>query len=326
MKKAVGTLKLDLAQYREMEVFSQFASDLDEQTRKQLIYGQGLMRMLRQSQYHPYSHHQQVIMLVSAMAHVMVDVELDDVQTFIKGLLEKFETEYPEIGQEIDREKVLSDELKDKIIEVAQEYAKDFLKRNLDSSKVEKIGDNFLISKNDVNKLKKISCPFDINKSSSYIGNYNDYKISESQKKDINKEFNYQRKPLLIYNPIINKNKVLYPPPYKFSKWGAFSQNHFILSNIKNGFNKKGGLFSEFVKKNIDKLNVMKRDVIEKLKKEKENNKIQKEKNLDNMSYNNLNSYENYAINNLKYHSLSPSNSMKNMLIGRKLKEMLSHF
>ena len=129
MKKAVGTLKLDLAQYREMEVFSQFASDLDEQTRKQLIYGQGLMRMLRQSQYHPYSHHQQVIMLVSAMAHVMVDVELDDVQTFIKGLLEKFETEYPEIGQEIDREKVLSDELKGKITEVAQEYAKDFLKR-----------------------------------------------------------------------------------------------------------------------------------------------------------------------------------------------------
>jgi F0F1-type ATP synthase alpha subunit len=63
------------------------------------------------------------------MAHVMVDVELDDVQTFIKGLLEKFETEYPEIGQEIDREKVLSDELKGKITEVAQEYAKDFLKR-----------------------------------------------------------------------------------------------------------------------------------------------------------------------------------------------------
>ena len=213
-----------------------------------------------------------------------------------------------------------------KLNQDSEKVAKDFLKRNLDLNKVEKIGDNFLISKDDVNKLKKISCPFDINNSSSYIGNYNDYKISESQKKDINKEFNYQRKPLLIYNPIINKNKVLYPPPYKFSKWGAFSQNHFILSNIKNGFNKKGGLFSEFVKKNIDKLNVMKRDVIEKLKKEKENNKIQKEKNLDNMSYNNLNSYENYAINNLKYHSLSPSNSMKNMLIGRKLKEMFSHF
>ena len=129
MKKAVGTLKLDLAQYREMEVFSQFASDLDEQTRRQLVYGQGLMRMLRQPQYHPYSQHEQVIILVSSMAHVMQDVDVDDVQTFLKGLLEKFQREHPEIGEEIEREKVLSDELKGKIIEVAQEYAKDFLKR-----------------------------------------------------------------------------------------------------------------------------------------------------------------------------------------------------
>ena len=129
MKKAVGTLKLDLAQYREMEVFSQFASDLDEQTRRQLVYGQGLMRMLRQPQYHPYSQHEQVIILVSSMAHVMQDVDVDDVQTFLKGLLEKFQREHPEIGEEIEREKVLSDELKDKITEVAQEYAKDFLKR-----------------------------------------------------------------------------------------------------------------------------------------------------------------------------------------------------
>ena len=207
----------------------------------------------------------------------------------------------------------------------SEKMAKDFLKRNLDLDKVEKIGNHFLISKNEVNKLKKISCPFDINNSTSYIGNYNDYKISDSQNKDINKEFNYPRKPLLIYNPIINKKKTLYPPPYKFPKWGAFTQNHFILSSIKNGFSKKGGLFSEFVNKNIDKLNVMKRDVIEKLKKEKENNKIQKEKNMDNMSDNSLNSYEKYVINNLKYHSLSPSNSMKNMLIGRKFKEMFSH-
>ncbi|MBR2749479.1 MAG: F0F1 ATP synthase subunit alpha [Firmicutes bacterium] len=129
MKKAVGTLKLDLAQYREMEVFSQFASDLDEQTRRQLVYGQGLMRMLRQPQYHPYSQHEQVIILVSSMAHVMQDVDVEDVQTFLKGLLEKFQREHPEIGEEIEREKALSDELKGKIIEVAQEYAKDFLKR-----------------------------------------------------------------------------------------------------------------------------------------------------------------------------------------------------
>ena len=211
-----------------------------------------------------------------------------------------------------------------KLNQDSEKITKDFLKRNLDLNKLEKIGDNFLISKNDINKIKKISCPFDINNSTSYLGNYNDYKISDSQKKDNNKEFNYPRKPLLIYNPIINNNQTLYPPPYKFPKWGAFTQNHYLLSSVKNGFNKKGGLFSEFVNRNIDKLNVMKRDVIEKLNKEKENNKIQKEKNLDNMSYNNLNSYEKYDINDLKYQSLSPSNSMKNMLIGRKFKEMLS--
>ena len=55
MKKAAGTLRLDLAQYREMEVFTQFSSDLDETTKRQLIYGQGLMRLLRQPQYHPYA-------------------------------------------------------------------------------------------------------------------------------------------------------------------------------------------------------------------------------------------------------------------------------
>ena len=129
MKKAVGTLKLDLAQYREMEVFSQFASDLDEQTRKQLTYGQGLMRMLRQPQYHPFSQHEQVIILVSAMAHTMQDMEVDEVEPFMKELLQKFEREYPEIGEEIDREKILTDELKARIVEVAETAAKDFLKR-----------------------------------------------------------------------------------------------------------------------------------------------------------------------------------------------------
>ena len=64
MKKATGTLRLDLAQYREMEVFTQFSSDLDESTRKQLLYGKGLMRVLRQKQYTPYSGEEEVILLV----------------------------------------------------------------------------------------------------------------------------------------------------------------------------------------------------------------------------------------------------------------------
>ncbi len=130
MKKAVGTLKLDLAQYREMEVFSQFASDLDEQTKNQLIYGQGLMRMLRQPQYHPWKQEEQVIMLVSAMAYTMMEIDIDEIPTFIKKLLAVFEEEHPEIGQEIRSTGKLSDELKEEIIKIAQKFADGYNQRN----------------------------------------------------------------------------------------------------------------------------------------------------------------------------------------------------
>ena len=70
MKKAVGTLRLDLAQYREMEVFTQFSSDLDEETKNQLAYGQSLMYILRQGRSSPLSQAQQIITLVTAMARI----------------------------------------------------------------------------------------------------------------------------------------------------------------------------------------------------------------------------------------------------------------
>ena len=87
MKKAAGGIRLDLAQYREMEVFTQFSSDLDETTKRQLTYGQSLMRLLRQPQYHPMSQHDQVITLVSALHHVMQDVPLDDMGRFHTELI-----------------------------------------------------------------------------------------------------------------------------------------------------------------------------------------------------------------------------------------------
>ena len=130
MKKAVGTLKLDLAQYREMEVFSQFASDLDDQTKNQLIYGQGLMRMLRQPQYHPWQQEEQVIMLVSAMAHTMMNIDIDEIPTYVKKLLAVFEEEHPEIGQEIRSTGKLSDELKEEIISIAKKFADGYDQRN----------------------------------------------------------------------------------------------------------------------------------------------------------------------------------------------------
>ena len=124
MKKATGTLRIDLAQYREMEVFTQFASDLDEQTRSQLEYGQGLMRMLRQKQYHPKSQHEQVITLVMALAHTMKGLSVDQVTPFIEGLIEEFESVHQDICTRIDTTGVLDDELKETIIDISAEYRK----------------------------------------------------------------------------------------------------------------------------------------------------------------------------------------------------------
>ena len=128
MKKAAGTLRIDLAQYREMEVFTQFASDLDDQTRSQLEYGQGLMRMLRQKQYKPKPQHEQVITLVMALAHTMQGIDDDDVEEFIEGLVEMFETEHKDICDRIDSTGQLDDDLKQEIIDISAKFREGYRK------------------------------------------------------------------------------------------------------------------------------------------------------------------------------------------------------
>jgi F-type H+-transporting ATPase subunit alpha len=122
MKKAAGTLRIDLAQYREMEVFTQFASDLDDQTRSQLEYGQGLMRMLRQKQYKPKSQHEQVITLVMALAHTMQGIPAPEVPKFIEGLIEMFESDHRDICDRIDQTGKLDDDLKKEIIDISVKF------------------------------------------------------------------------------------------------------------------------------------------------------------------------------------------------------------
>jgi F-type H+-transporting ATPase subunit alpha len=122
MKKAAGTLRIDLAQYREMEVFTQFASDLDDQTRSQLEYGQGLMRMLRQKQYRPKSQHEQVITLVMALAHTMQGIEASAVPAFIEGLIEHFESDHRDVCERIDTTGKLDDDLKKEILDISAKY------------------------------------------------------------------------------------------------------------------------------------------------------------------------------------------------------------
>ena len=122
MKKAAGALRLDLAQYREMEVFTQFSSDLDETTKRQLVYGQGLMRLLRQPQYHPYRQHQQVVLLAAALDHVMQTVPLAEMDDFRGRLLNDMETRDPALCRRIDESGQMSDEDRETILKLARDF------------------------------------------------------------------------------------------------------------------------------------------------------------------------------------------------------------
>lgn len=120
MKKAVGTLRLDLAQYREMEVFTQFSSDLDEETKSQLAYGQSLMYILRQGRSAPLSQVQQIVTLVSAMAHIYQQVPVAQVCALRDDILKEFAANRQSLMLELEQGTSLTDDLRGQIIEFAK--------------------------------------------------------------------------------------------------------------------------------------------------------------------------------------------------------------
>ena len=122
MKKASGSIRIDLAQYREMEVFTQFSSDLDAATKEQLEYGSGLMELLKQPLGQPLSLHEKVITLCAATHKILLGTPKQEIKKFQADMLRYFDSKYPEIGQEIEEKKVLSDELIDRIVEKAREF------------------------------------------------------------------------------------------------------------------------------------------------------------------------------------------------------------
>ncbi len=124
MKKATGAIRLDLAQYREMEVFMQFSSDLDDATKRQLRYGQGLMRLLCQEQYHPYAQHEQVILLVAALGHVFVDIPAPKIPECSRGLLAAVRDDLTDLCTKIDCTGQLSDEDRQTILDYARCFFK----------------------------------------------------------------------------------------------------------------------------------------------------------------------------------------------------------
>jgi len=122
MKKAVGSVRLDLAQYREMKAFSQFGGDLDPSTARQLKYGAGLMELLRQSNNAPLSLHRQVITLICAREKLFIDVPLKEIRTVQQKLLEYFEEHYRAVCHKIEHDKTYSEELKTEITEIAKRF------------------------------------------------------------------------------------------------------------------------------------------------------------------------------------------------------------
>ena len=124
MKKAAGSLRIDLAQYREMEVFTQFSSDLDDATKEQLEYGSGLMELLKQPLGKPMSLADKVITLCAARHKVMLGIPTAKVKGFQMNMLSYFASAHPEIAREIEETKDLSKELSQKIVEIAEEFKK----------------------------------------------------------------------------------------------------------------------------------------------------------------------------------------------------------
>lgn len=126
MKKASGSIRIDLAQYREMEVFTQFSSDLDENTKKQLAHGKALMELLKQPLGHPMSMADQVITLVAANAHIFSDMDASEVKPFQSAMLKEFNLNHSDIVTELETKKTLSDDLKDSIVKAAGEIKAGF--------------------------------------------------------------------------------------------------------------------------------------------------------------------------------------------------------
>ena len=122
MKKAAGSLRIDLAQFREMEVFTQFSSELDKSTKDLLDHGYRLVELLKQPLSKPLPLHEQVILLTAANLRLLNDVPVKQIKTFRNDLMEYFRTKYPEIIKEIDTNKVLTDELTEQIKTVVKEF------------------------------------------------------------------------------------------------------------------------------------------------------------------------------------------------------------
>ena len=126
MKQVAGTLKLELAQFRELEAFSAFASDLDAASQKQLARGRRLVEILKQPQYTPYKVENQIVLIYAGLNGFMDDIETDQIAKFELGLMEYFGQRQADLLEKIITEKKISDEIKSSVESAISEFKAGF--------------------------------------------------------------------------------------------------------------------------------------------------------------------------------------------------------
>ena len=128
MKKISGPIRIELAQYRELAAFSQFSSDLDPETKAQLAQGERIREILKQDQYSPMPVENEVIIIYAATKKYLIDVEIEDILDFEKGLFEYIDTKYPEVPQDIRTTGEISEATEKVLVRAIEEFKAEFKK------------------------------------------------------------------------------------------------------------------------------------------------------------------------------------------------------
>jgi F-type H+-transporting ATPase subunit alpha len=122
MKKVSGTLRLDLAAYRDLEAFAQLGTELDQATQRQLDRGQRMVELLKQPQYQPYNVNEEVLSIFAGANGFLDDLPITQVRPFEAAMLKHFKDEHPEIVEEIDRTRDLPKDLAEKVGKIIRDF------------------------------------------------------------------------------------------------------------------------------------------------------------------------------------------------------------
>lgn len=126
MKKLAAPIRVELAQYRELAAFSQFGSELDDDTKEKLAQGERIKEILKQPQYKPMAVEKQVVIIYAATKKYLIDIPVDRILEFESGLFEHISTKYPEIFEGIRTEKKLTDDIESNLVKAIKEFKETF--------------------------------------------------------------------------------------------------------------------------------------------------------------------------------------------------------